>query len=114
MSSASEKLPNAMTVAELVNSGVTHEQASLIMHKRVFGENVQFDKTGKPIEIGIGSEANPFKGTHNSALAMHLQKQATVNPNNADIIKAAVEAGVKAGLASAAMKKGKKSEEEDL
>jgi hypothetical protein len=45
----------AMTVEELVDEGYSRAEAELIMAKRVFGDDVKFDKHGKPIETGRGS-----------------------------------------------------------
>lgn len=98
------KLPNSMSVSELVNSGLTMEQAIDEMHKRVFGANYQKGPDGKPIEIGRGSAANPTP-EHKEALQLETDRKAAADPNSADIIAKAVEAGVKAGLAAATKSK---------
>ena len=92
------KLPNSMSFSELVDSGKSPEEAKRIMHQRVFGDGVQF-KDGKVIEVGLGAPGHET-AEHFEALALRKQREAMANPNSADVIAAAVAAGVKAGLAS--------------
>jgi hypothetical protein len=107
------KLPNAMTKSELLQNGHTPEAADRIMHERVFGAGHKHGPDGKPVEQGIGSEANPFKATHLEALKKEQERKANLNPNNAELIKQAVEAGVRAGLA-AAKRRAEQTEDEDF
>ena len=90
------KLPNHMTVEELIASGKTPEQAKHIMAERVFGKDFKLDKDGVPIEQGIGSDANPFKSTHLAALAkakaMKLTEGGAAPETIAAIVAAVMEA----------------------
>lgn len=104
------KLPNAMTMNELLSEGKTVAQAEQIMHERVFGVGFKKDEHGKPVEQGFGSEANPTP-QHMIALKLAEDRKMTKNGGGAtaDIIAAAVAAGVQAGLAHAAAEAAKKT-----
>lgn len=93
------KLPNAMTYAEIIGAGKSPEEAKKIMNERVFGVGHE-TVDGKPVERGRGSPGNETS-QHKEALALAQLRKATANPNSADVIAAAVAAGVKAGLAAA-------------
>lgn len=96
------KLPNPMTIQELVDGGKSVAEANEIMHQRVFGHDFKRDEDGKPIEMGIGSPGNPYKASHLAALARSEERKAkSAGGMNAELIAAAVAAGVKAGLAAA-------------
>ena len=103
------KLPNAMNKAELIQGGMTEEQAELEMQKRVFGADVRFTEEGNPVEQGAGSKSHEAKlnakgvidTPHQKALALEAQRNVLVGRGQtagADVITAAVAAGVKAGL----------------
>lgn len=118
------KLPNALTVAELMGEGKSLEQAQHIMRERVFGVNYSKDKEGQPVENGLGSALQPTK-QHLDALKIALEREAHGVPasglnqkdliaavvaavqasggsnSGADVIAQAVAAGVQAGLAAA-------------
>lgn len=119
------KLPNPLTLEELIGEGKTPEQAQHIMRERVFGVNYSKDAKGDPIENGLGSALQPTK-QHLDALKIAKKREAegsggapldantlaaavvaavkAAGPSNdtsADVIAAAVAAGVKAGLAAA-------------
>lgn len=95
------KLPNYLTHEDLIASGRTPEQAEHIMNERVFGVGYErHPETGKPIERGFGSEKQQTQ-QHLNALAKAAEQAARTNPNSAEVIAAAVAAGVKAGLAAA-------------
>jgi hypothetical protein len=49
----------AMTEAELIEEGMTPEEAKREMDRRVFGFNVTYDRSGRPVERGRGSAAQP-------------------------------------------------------
>jgi hypothetical protein len=51
---ASMNVRAAMNLQELMALGLSHEEATREMEKRVYGEDVQYDKNG-PVEKGIGS-----------------------------------------------------------
>jgi len=105
------KLPNALTLEELVGEGKTVEQAHAILADRVFGVNHGKDAEGKPIERGHGSPEREaafaakhpgVKSNHVKALELAEQRKAqTSGVAQADVIAAAVAAGVQAGLAAA-------------
>ena len=86
------KLPNHMTLEELVASGKTLVQAKQIMSERVFGKDFKSDKDGNPIEQGIGSEANPFKATHLAALEKAVQMRVAHSGANPQMIAEIVAA----------------------
>ena len=86
------KLPNHMTLEELVASGKSLEQAKQIMHERVFGKDFKRDANGEPIEQGIGSEANPFKATHLAALEKAVQMRVAHSGANPQMIAEIVAA----------------------
>lgn len=101
------KLPNALTLDELVNDGKTPEQAREILAKRVFGENHKIDAQGRPIEQGHGSPAHEAKmkakgaisTPHQQALARENERKLMAGGNaNATVIAEAVAAGVRAGM----------------
>ena len=119
------KLPNPLTLDELISEGKTHEQAQHIMRERVFGVNYARDEKGNPVENGLGSSLQPT-AQHKEALRIANERvgRPSVAGNaldanalaaavvaavkagnggaaNADVIATAVAAGVKAGLASA-------------
>lgn len=94
------KLPNALTLGELMGEGKTTSEAKRIMADRVFGVGHSHDEEGKPVEQGLGSPANPTP-QHKEALRLATERKAFSQPNNAEVIAAAVAAGVKAGLAAA-------------
>lgn len=94
------KLPNALTIAELIGEGKTPEVANRIMRERVFGAGFKVNDAGQPVEQGLGSPGHETP-QHKEALRLSLERKAHANPNNADVIAAAVAAGVKAGLAAA-------------
>ena len=92
------KLPNAMTLQELVDGGMSLEDAKHEMNKRVFGHNYRLDAEGNPIEQGFGSEANPQKGPHLAALKLEESRKMAAGGNaNADVIAKAVAAGLVQG-----------------
>jgi len=93
------KLPNALTRGELIGEGKTPEAADNILNTRVFGVGHKTDDKGKPIEQGMGSPGNETY-QHKEALRVALERKAMANPNSADVIAAAVAAGVQAGLAA--------------
>ena len=93
------KLPNALTRAELIAEGKTPEAADRIMRERVFGAGHKTDPDGKPIEQGMGSPANETH-QHKEALRIANERKAMANPNSADVIAAAVAAGIRAGMAA--------------
>lgn len=95
---ATVKLPNAMTYGELLAEGKSDDDAKRIMDERVFGKNVTYDKKGAPVERGKGSALQPTSH-HVEALRKAEEAKAIRMPNNADVIAAAVAAGVQAGLA---------------
>ena len=103
------KLPNSMNKAELMEGGMTEEQADFEMQKRVFGADVKFTPEGKPVEQGAGSASHEAKlnakgivdTPHKKALELEAQRLALTGrgqPTTGDVITAAVTAGVKAGL----------------
>lgn len=94
------KLPNALTYAGLIGEGKTPEEANRIMHQRVFGADHKKDAAGKPVEQGRGAPGNET-AQHKEALRLSLERKAQAQPNNADVITAAVAAGIKAGMAAA-------------
>lgn len=94
------KLPNSLTLDELVGGGMSLEAARRVLRDRVFGVGHKVDEDGKPLEQGLGSPANPTP-QHIEALRLATEKKAQTSPNSADVIAAAVAAGVKAGLAAA-------------
>lgn len=104
------KLPNPMTIAELIQAGKTPEEARHVMNQRVFGVDYRMDAEGNPIEQGYGSPYHlkqfpERSGSHNAALALEAQRkklEGRNDPIGADVIAAAVSAGVQAGLAAAA------------
>jgi hypothetical protein len=65
----------AMTVSELIEEGMTRKEAELEMTRRVFGNDVQFDRQGRALERGIGSAANPTEN-HFMALEKYEGKAA--------------------------------------
>ena len=89
-----------ITYAELIAAGKTPEQATKILNERVFGTGHQVNAKGVPVEQGRGSPSNETS-QHKEALRISLERKAQAQPNNADVIAAAVAAGVKAGLAAA-------------
>jgi hypothetical protein len=96
------KLPNALTIDELMNEGKTLEQANAIMHERVFGKGFARGEDGRVIEQGIGG---PLQQTPNH---LRAKEEAELRKLKADgggatsaVIAAAVAAGVQAGLAAA-------------
>ena len=102
------KLPNSMTYQELIDEGKTPEQAHEILRKRVFGDNHKLDAQGKVIEQGHGSPAHEARmkergaisTPHQQALARENERKLLAGGNaNADVIAAAVAAGMKAGAA---------------
>ena len=97
------KIPNPMTYSELINEGKSPEQAHRIMHEKVFGVNYAKDANGAPIEMGLGG---PLQQTqqHKDALKVAEDRAAMAGKATnaqADIIAAAVSAGVQAGLKAA-------------
>lgn len=119
----SYKLPNAMTVDELISEGKSPDQARKIMHERVFGVDYPVDDKGNPIERGLGGPLQQT-GPHLQALKVAREReargpmgssldadalakavvaavQASGSSNSADVIAKAVAAGVQAGLAAA-------------
>lgn len=112
------KLPNAMTYKELIDSGKSPADAQRILRERVFGVGHPTAEDGKPVEIGLGSlhqqKHHPeLSGPHKAALAREGERKAMMGGGaaiNADVISAAVAAGVQAGLAAGkdgGVKKGK-------
>lgn len=100
---SSYKIPNPMTYDELIAEGKSPEVANRIMHEKVFGVNYAKDPDGKPIENGLGSPLNPTK-QHLDALRIENERKARSgqqSTTDANVIAAAVAAGVKAGLAAA-------------
>lgn len=100
------KLPNAMTKGELIDGGMSADDAELEMHKRVFGHNAIFDHAGEPIERGAGSPEyekklkakGVKKSPHDRALELEESRKALTGVGQADVIAKAVAAGVQAGL----------------
>ena len=90
------KLPNHMTLEELVASGKTLAQAKQIMSERVFGKDFKTDEDGNPIEQGIGSEANPFKATHEAALKKAQEAANKVGGATPEVIASIVAAVMQA------------------
>lgn len=118
------KLPNALTVSEMVAKGMTPEAAKHKMNEYVFGVGYKKDDNGKPIENGLGSPLNPTsqhlealriaterKAQHSGGLnmesiaaivAMALKASQGTQVVTPELIAQAVAAGVMAGLAKGA------------
>lgn len=125
------KLPNALTVAEMIGKGMTPEAAKHRMNELVFGVGYKTDDKGKPLEHGLGSAVQPTsqhlealriaterKAQHSGGLnmesiaaivAMALKAQQGTQVVTPEVIAQAVAAGVMAGLA-----KGKEDAAEQL
>jgi len=84
---ASMSIRAAMNVYELMAVGLTADEARREMDRRVYGENVQYDKHGRPIEQGRGSASQPTEN-HFQALAKYESQE---------ISDAARAAAIKAG-----------------
>jgi hypothetical protein len=68
MASVQEIVEKGMNVEEMVANGISKREAELEMAKRVFGEDVQFDRHGKPIEQGKGSLVQPTEQSFQALL----------------------------------------------
>lgn len=85
MSSVQQAVEMGMSIEEMVANGISEREAKLEMARRVFGDEVQFDRHGKPIEQGIGSAANPSEN-HFIALAKN-EGQAAADAARAAVAK---------------------------
>ena len=114
------KLPNPMTMGELMAKGMSPEAAQHKMNEFVFGVGYSKDENGKPVEQGLGSKLQPT-AQHLEALRVANERkvaQGGVNPDliaaiaaaignqkgaqviTPEILSAAVAAGIRAGLSA--------------
>lgn len=99
----SYKIPNPMTVEELMAEGKTLEQAKHIMAEKVFGVNYSKDKDGNPVENGKGSALQPTQQHLDAIKVNEIRNQMAgkASSEQAEIIAKAVAAGVQMGMKAA-------------
>lgn len=95
------KLPNAMTLDELVSEGRSKEDAHQIMHERVFGVGFQRDRDGNPIEKGKGSALQPTPQHHEQLKLSEMRRKMTDPAANAEFTAGLIKEAIAAGIAAA-------------